>query len=118
MSVSFLQSLYFEDIFDLSSGNTSLLTTAFNSSQSTDSFLATQAHVNLVGHDLKRTPSEARYSQEQLFQDTVQRYTDIEDPILSSKIDLRRLLFSSACTYTKEESTIPDLLLHHGDDVV
>ena len=46
------------------------------------------------------------------------QHTIAGDPLLSTDIDLRQLLFSSVCPLTDEEESLPDLLRHHLNDNV
>jgi hypothetical protein len=60
-----------------------------------DSWLVQQGYDELVGKPVCRTPSELRNMEEERFLEILETHTDANDPILSTKIDLRRILFSN-----------------------
>ena len=85
----------------------------------TDTFLSQQGYADLVGIPIRRTPAELRKVEEDRFADILQTYTDADDPILSTKIDLRRILFTNQQYHlTEEEESMPPQLLHHEDQTV
>jgi hypothetical protein len=81
-----------------------------------DSFLTQQGYDELVGKPVRRTPSELRNMEEERFLEILETHTDAGDPILSTKIDLRRILFTNQqCHLTEEEEKLPLKLLHKED---
>ena len=59
-----------------------------------DALLTSIHYTNLVGQQTRRTASEERYADEQRFAHTLRQHTQLGDPLLSTEIDLRQLLFS------------------------
>jgi hypothetical protein len=84
-----------------------------------DGWLSQQGYDELVGKPVRRTPSELRNMEEERFLEILETHTDANDPILSTKIDLRRILFSNQQYHlTEEEETLPPQLLHKEDRTV
>ena len=104
--------------FDTTSVNSSFDQPSLDSTTSIDAFLLQSTFATLTGRDTFRTPTELRYTNEQRFADLVAQHTIAGDPLLSTDIDLRQLLFSSVCPLTDEEESLPDLLRHHLNDNV
>ena len=89
---------------------------SYDTFTSIDQFLTQQRYDDLVGHPLSRTPSELRNKEEERFLELLQTHTDADDPILSTKIDLRRILFTNQQYHlTEEEELLPSNLLHTED---
>jgi hypothetical protein len=85
----------------------------------TDTFLNQQGYSDLVGIPIRRTPVELRKVEEDRFADILHAYTDADDPILSTKIDLRRILFTNQQYHlTEEEESMPQQLLHQEDQTI
>jgi hypothetical protein len=83
------------------------------------SFLTQQGYADLVGLPLSRTPSELRNIKEERFLEILEMHTDADDPILSTKIDLRKILFTNQQYHlTEEEESLPSKLLHKEDKTV
>jgi hypothetical protein len=83
-----------------------------------DSWLA-QQYDELVGKPVGRTPSELRNMEEERFFEILETHTDVNDPILSTKIDLRGILSSNQQYHlTEEEEALPPQLLHKEDRTV
>jgi hypothetical protein len=60
-----------------------------------------------------------RNIEEERFLEILETHTDADDPILSTKIDLRRILFTNQqCHLTEEEESLPSKLLHKEDKTV
>jgi hypothetical protein len=84
-----------------------------------DGWLSQQGYDELVGKPVRRTPSELRNMEEERFLEILETHTDANDPILSTKIDLRRILFSNQQYHlTEEEKALPPQLLHKEDRTV
>jgi hypothetical protein len=84
-----------------------------------DSFLTQQEYADLVGLPLSRTPIELRNIEEERFLEILETHTDADDPILSTKIDLRKILFTNQqYDLTEEEESLPLKLLHKEDKTV
>ena len=85
--------------------------TSSSSIDPVDSLLDTCDFTSLVGRDLSRTPSEADYAKHQKFLDLLLQHQ--HDPLLSTVVDLRQLLFTPCChNPTPEEDTLPHILQH------
>ena len=61
----------------------------------TDTLLNQQDYGDLVGTSIRRTPNEQRSEEEEQFLEVLKTHTLAGDPILSTEIDLRRLLFTN-----------------------
>jgi len=84
-----------------------------------DGFLTQQGYDELVGKPVRRTPSELRNIEEERFLEILETHTDADDPLLSTKIDLRRILFTNQQYHlTEEEESLPSNLLHKEDKTV
>ena len=84
-----------------------------------DSLLSHQRYTDLVGESLSRTPSELKAMEEDRFLELLETHTDADDPILSTKIDLRKILFTNQQYHlTEEEELLPSNLLHNEDMTV
>ena len=70
-----------------------------------DSFPTQQGYANLVGQSLSWTPSELRNEEEERFLEILEMETNTntDDPILSTKIDLRQILFNNNSTILLEK---------------
>ena len=60
--------------------------------------------------ETRRTDSELRKVDEQKYTDLIRNHTAAGDPLISSKIDLQRILFRTATSLTQEEESMPDML--------
>jgi hypothetical protein len=84
-----------------------------------DSFLTKQGYADLVGLHLSRTPNELRNIEEERFLVIYETHTDADDPILSTKIDLQKILLTNQqYNLTGEEESLLLKLLHKEDKTV
>jgi hypothetical protein len=83
-----------------------------------DALLTSIHYTNLVGHQTRRTASEERYADEQRFAHTLRQHTQLGDPLLSTEIDLRQLLFSHQQELTEEEEGLPSSILHQSSTTI
>ena len=102
--------LYFSDQLDPTSTNLVTPIMPLDYISSIDALLSQDNYVNLVGIETRRTDSELQQIDEQKYTDLIKNHTDAGDPLISSKIDLQRILFRTATTLTPEEDDMPNML--------
>ena len=81
-----------------------------------DNFLTQQGYADLVGQPLHKTQSELRNKEEERVLEILETHIDADDPILSIKIDLLKILFTNQQYHlTEEDEALPLQLLHKED---